>query len=80
MSDLHNTNRDVGYRLKLLDSQTWFGSHRSQIGIYGVAPSVYTARKSARANGIKKGTYEIWKIHIGDINSKTPYFPPEKVV
>lgn len=77
----YDFNDDIGYRVKNLDSASpWFGSYTSQLGMCGMAECIHDARLSASANGMKKGTYEIWKMHIGDINSRTPYFPPEKVV
>jgi len=41
---------------------------------------VDSVKNAAKSNGIKKGTYEIWKFHIGVLpDSEIPWFPPTKV-
>lgn len=57
----------------------WFGKWSSYGGYLGVYDTVDDAKNSARANGVKKGTYEVWRFHIGLPTSDIPRFPPEKV-
>ena len=57
----------------------WFEHYSSYGGVRGVWDDIESVKRSARANGIKKGTYEIWKFHIGLPTSSVPWFPPEKV-
>lgn len=78
---------DVGYRIKVLEERKgyrsklgWWGYYRSYGGERGVWRDVDSAKRAARSNGIKKGTYEIWKFHIGLLpDSEIPWFPPTKV-
>jgi hypothetical protein len=61
------------------DQPHWFVQHSSYGGLRGVFDDIDGAKNSARSNGIKKGTYEIWKFHMGRPDSSIPWFPPEKV-
>ena len=77
---------DVGYRIKTLEPRQgyrseigWFGRAQSYGGDRGVWRSLSEARNSARSNGIKKGTYEVWRFHIGLPDSELQWFPPTKV-
>ena len=64
---------------RILMKTNWFAKFSSYGGARGVFDSAQSAKDSARTNGISKGTYEIWKFHIGDQTSAVPFFPPEKV-
>ena len=76
---------DIGYRLmviipKPLHVKTgWHGHYGSYGGERGVWMDVRSAKAYAKSKGIKKGTYEVWKFHIGLSDSEVPWFPPTKV-
>ena len=76
---------DVGYRLMVVvpvqyyAKRGWYGRAQSYGGRMGFWPDVRGVKESAKSNGIKKGTYEIWKFHIGLPNSEVQWFPPTKV-
>ena len=77
---------DVGYRIKILkpraghhDEVGWWGYYNSYGGERGVWIDVGSAKRAARSNGIKKGTYEVWRFHIGLPDSEVSWFPPTKV-
>ena len=64
---------------EISDQPHWFVHYGSYGGLRGVWDDVNGVKQSARSNGIKKGTYEIWKFHMGRPDSLVPWFPPEKV-
>jgi hypothetical protein len=68
---------DVGYRVRL--PLEWCGHYRSYGGERGVWMDVRSAKAYAKSKGIKKGTYEVWRFHIGLPDSEVPWFPPTKV-
>jgi hypothetical protein len=70
---------EVGYRIFLKDRQEWFGRIHSYGGACGMHKTEQWAKNLAKSKGIRKGTYELWKFHIGLPTSKVPWFPPEKV-
>lgn len=71
---------DVSTRSYITDSTPrWLSNSRSYGGERGVFSDIENAKNSARAHAVKKGTYEIWKFHMGLPTSEVPWFPPEKV-
>lgn len=80
---------DVGYRIRVLTPPSsfavaanypkWAVGYGTHMGELGMRSSLEQARKSAASNGIRIGTYEVWKFHVGNDFAKTPYFMPEKV-
>ena len=76
---------DVGYRLMVIIPKPlyvrtgWFGRGQSYGGFMGFWPDVGRVMESAKSNGIRRGTYEVWKFHIGLPDSEVPWFPPTKV-
>jgi len=77
---------DLGYRIKILEPRAgyqdevgWFRRAQSYGGERGVWVCLENARNAAKANGIKQGTYEVWRFHIGLSDSELPWFPPTKV-
>ena len=75
------THDDIGYRIRFLPeanfAKEWLGRPGSYGGERGVFRGVYEARCAAKANRIKVGDYEIWKVYIG--NNPQEYFEPERV-
>lgn len=56
----------------------WHGKYSSIGGKRGCFTDVDVARKSI-AQYMPGTKYEIWKFHVGKVDSDIPYFPPEKV-
>ena len=72
----------TGYRVLLLPKEgrpykKWFSNHGSTGGRCGIFSNIQDLRNGVRVRGIKKGTYEIWKIYIG--LDPEEWFPPEQV-
>lgn len=57
----------------------WFGHEKSMGGQAGCYHSISDLKRSVSSNGLGKKNYEIWKFHVGKLDSEIPWFPPEKV-
>lgn len=74
-------NETIGYRIRFLPpadhTKGWFGRPGSYGGECGVFINKHNACCAVRANRLKEGEYEIWKVYIG--NNPQEYFEPERV-
>lgn len=83
-----DSHPDIAYRVRSSKLHTqycstgliakWHGKYKSVGGERGCFSNIQTARQSI-AQYLPGTKYEIWKFHIGTVDSEIPYFPPEKV-